>query len=313
MARQGSTPARTLSPLSRRRARGWQPVNRPLIDLDQQNCSNRRIGRWVVAGMSTQPTDPGTRIQPEVSCKDCLLNELCLPSGLSTPDLQRLTGILMRGPTIARGEHLFSVGDPMVSLYAIRSGSAKIYQPTATGDDQVLGFCLPGELIGFDAVEAGWHSCAAVTLESTSVCEVPYGGLEQLCHECPGLDHAIHRLFAREITSDHALLQVLGKKSAEERLGCFLLNLSQRFRRRGFSEHEFNLTMSRNDIANHLGLAVETVSRLFARFQENGLLTVKRRHIEIQDLDRMREALGECPLDQICSRLSGEENHVHDG
>ena len=262
--------------------------------------------------MSSQPTDPGAKAPPEVSCRDCLLSELCLPSGLSTPELQRLTGILTHGPTIARGDYLFAVGDPMVSLYAVRSGSAKIYQPTTTGDDQVLGFCLPGELIGFDAVEFGWHSCAAVALESTSVCEVPYQGLERLCHECPGLDHAIHRLFAREITSDHALMQVLGKKSAEERLGCFLLNLSQRFRRRGFSEHEFNLSMSRNDIANHLGLAVETVSRLFARFQEHDLLTVKRRHVTIHDLDRFRETLGECPLDQICSRLSAKQDHYYD-
>ncbi|NNJ85346.1 MAG: fumarate/nitrate reduction transcriptional regulator Fnr [Gammaproteobacteria bacterium] len=214
---------------------------------------------------------------------------VCLPLGLSAVELDQLMKIIDRQSPMSRGEHLFQIGEPHKSLYAVRSGSIKVYIPTEGGEEQVHRFILPGELLGFDAIEGGKHTCAAVALETTSVCAFPYHRLEKLCHTFQGLDHELHRLFGKEIANEHDLLQLLAKKSAEARLASFLLDLSNRLKKRGFSEREFNLTMSRHDISNHLGLAVETVSRLFARFQNEGLLTVRRRHIQLQNMPEIKE------------------------
>lgn len=239
-----------------------------------------------------------------VSCKNCCLSELCVPTGLNAAELDQLSSIITRGPSLPRGKHLFHIGEPIHSLYAVRSGSVKVYVPTDPGEEQVLGFTLPGEFLGFDGIEAEHHTCAAVALETTSVCELPYGRLEELCHAIPGIDSRIHKLIGREITVDHEMLILLGKKSAEERLATFLLSLSARFKRRGFSERDFNLSMSRHEIGNYLGLAVETVSRLFARFQDEKLVRVNRRYVQILTMERLRELVGECPMDDSCPRLS---------
>lgn len=239
----------------------------------------------------------------QISCRNCCLTEICLPVGLSSGELEELISIINRSPSIPRGEHIFSIGDPIKSLYAVRSGSVKVYVPTETGEEQVHAFALPGEIVGFDAIEDDHHTCAAVTLETTTLCELPYDRLEEICHAHQALDHELHRMFGKEISNEHALLQLLGKKSAEERLAAFLIGLSKRFKTRGFSERQFNLSMSRHDISNYLGLAVETVSRLFARFQDEGILSVDRRYVEIHDLDRLRDILGECPMDESCPQF----------
>jgi CRP/FNR family transcriptional regulator len=151
---------------------------------------------------------------------------------------------------------------------------------------------LPGELVGLDALEHDNHMCAAVAMETVHVCELPLAQLEEMCHRLPGLPHRILRLIGREVAAKHAMLLLLGKRSAKERLATFLLNLASRFRQRGFSEKEFNLSMPRDDIANYLGLARETVSRLLTRFEVDGLLSVQRRRVRIHDMDRLQALAG---------------------
>ncbi|MGC1952417.1 MAG: fumarate/nitrate reduction transcriptional regulator Fnr [Gammaproteobacteria bacterium] len=238
-----------------------------------------------------------------VSCKNCCLSEFCLPTGLNATELEQLINIIHRSPSLPRGKHLFKIGDPIQSLYAVRSGSVKVYVPTEPGEEQVLGFILPGEFLGFDGIEAQHHTCAAVPLETTTVCELPYDRLEELCHALPAIDSRIHKLIGKEITGDHEMLILLGKKTAEERLATFLLSLSARFKQRGFSERDFNLSMSRHEIGNYLGLAVETVSRIFARFQDEGLISVNRRYVEILAMDELKKLVGDCPMDETCTRV----------
>lgn len=222
-----------------------------------------------------------------VACKDCGLFQLCLPVGISGADLELLDSIIKRRRPIKRGEHLFQVGDPFQAIYAVRSGSIKTYVPTEDGYEQVTGFHLPGELVGLDAIHADIHPCAAKALETTSLCEIPFERLEELSERIPTLRHQLLKIMSREILHEQSLLMLLGKKNAEERLASLLLSLSGRYQQRGFSATEFNLSMSRNDIGNYLGLVVETVSRLFTRFQDEGLLTVQRKHIRILDLNRL--------------------------
>lgn len=219
--------------------------------------------------------------QLKVACRDCSLFQLCLPVGIGPGDLDLLDRIIKRRRPIKRGEHLFQVDSPFQAIYAVRSGSIKTYVPTANGNEQITGFHLPGELLGLDAISTGHHPCAAKALETTSLCEIPFDKLEELSEQIPSLQHQLLRIMSKEILHDHNLLTLLGKKSAEERLAALLVSLSDRYQQRGFSPLEFNLSMSRNDIGNYLGMAVETVSRVFTRFQEEGLLKVERKHVHI--------------------------------
>ena len=241
----------------------------------------------------------------KLACKDCSLFQLCLPVGIDAIELEELDRIIKRRRPLARGEHLFQVGVPFQAIYAVRSGSIKTYAYTEDGHEQVTGFHLPGELLGLDAINLAQHPCAAKALESTSLCEIPFDQLEALSERLPSLQHQLLKIMSREILHDQSLLMLLGKKSAEERLAALLLSLSGRYAKRGFSPTDFHLSMSRNDIGNYLGLAVETVSRLFSRFQEEGLLEVQRKHIEIRDLPRLRAVANARQLGKpkACSRI----------
>ncbi len=231
----------------------------------------------------------------KIACKSCSLATLCLPMGLEQEDVDRLDQIVRRNRPLHRGDHLFREGSPFHALYIVKTGSVKTYAPSEEGGEQVLGFHLPGELIGLDAIENERHNCSAKVLETSAVCEIPFGEFEELSTRIPSLQHQMYRLLSREIGQDEEMLTLLGKKNAEERLAAFLLSLSQRFKRRGFSPSDFYLSMSRHEIGSYLGLAVETVSRLFTRFQEEGLLKVERKHIQLLDIDRLRRILERDP------------------
>jgi CRP/FNR family transcriptional regulator len=226
-----------------------------------------------------------------VACKDCSLFQLCLPLGIGDEDLERLEQIIKRRRPVKRGEYLFRNGDAFHSIYAVKSGSIKTFTFTEDGREQVTGFHLPGELFGLDAINSGSHCCSAVALERSSVCEIPFDRLEELGKTVPSLLNQMLRIMSKEIQQDRTLLH-LGKKSADERLAGFLWSIARRLWERGFDGSEYRLSMSRNDIGNYLGLAVETVSRLFTQFQAEGLLTARAKQIQIHDLDRLRALAG---------------------
>ncbi|OOZ36269.1 fumarate/nitrate reduction transcriptional regulator Fnr [Solemya velesiana gill symbiont] len=227
----------------------------------------------------------------KVACENCSLVSLCLPMGLDPDDVEKLDEIVKRNRPLHRGDHLFREGDKFHSLFVVKAGSVKTYAPSEDGGEQVLGFHLPGELIGLDAIENEEHHCSAKVLETSAVCEIPFTNLEELSSQVPSLQHQMYRLLSREIGHDEDILTLLGKRSAEERLAAFLISLSERFKRRDFSASDFYLSMSRHEIGNYLGLAVETVSRLFTRFQDEGLLKVERKHIQLLDIDRLNNII----------------------
>jgi CRP/FNR family transcriptional regulator len=228
----------------------------------------------------------------KVSCSQCSLTSLCLPRGLNHAELDSLASIVKRERPLEKGEPLFEIGQPFKSLYAIRTGSVKVFLPTNEGDEQIVGFHMPGELLGFDGMGHDSHGCSAVALESSSICELPYPRLHDLAHELPSLSDHFMTLMSNEIADEHAMMLMLAKKSAEARMATFLLNLSARFSKRGFSSKQFNLTMSRHDIANYLGLAVETVSRIMTHMQDEGFIDVDRRFVSIVDMASLRNLAG---------------------
>lgn len=224
----------------------------------------------------------------KIDCKSCNLTSLCLPLGLEPAEISRLDEIIKRSRPLHRGDQLFQAGEHFRNLYVIKTGSVKTYLPEPDGGEQVLGFHLPGEVIGMDGIEEERHHCSAKVLETSAVCEAPFERLEELTHEIPSLQHQIYRLMSKEIGHETDMLALLGSKNAEERLAAFVLGLSERFKRRGFSATDFYLSMSRHDIGSYLGLAVETISRLFSRFQDEGLLRVERKHLELTNVEGLR-------------------------
>ncbi len=227
-----------------------------------------------------------------VACSNCNLRELCLPVGLSVQEVERLEELVATRKRIKRGDSLFRAGDKFESLYAVRLGFLKSTVMSQDGREQVTGFHMAGELVGLDGISTEAHSCDTVALEDTEVCVIPYERLEDVATAMPVLRNHFHRVMSREIVREHGVMLLLGSMHAEERLAAFLLNLSQRFEARGYSRTEFVLRMTRAEIGSFLGLKLETVSRLFSRFQDEGLLEVRQKNVRIADADGLRRRAG---------------------
>jgi CRP/FNR family transcriptional regulator len=243
--------------------------------------------------MSTQPaTSKVINIhQLKTVCSSCSLRELCLPMGLSREEIEHLDQLVYTRRRIKRGENLYRAGDGFNSLYAVRSGFFKSNVILEDGRDQVTGFHMPGEILGLDGIGTEKHTCNALALEDGEVCVIPFSRLEEVSREVRNLQHQFHKVMSREIVRDQGVMMLLGTMRAEERLAAFLLNLSQRFVARGYSPSEFHLRMTREEIGSYLGLKLETVSRIFSKFQEQGLIAVQQKHIRILSTDGLKELL----------------------
>ncbi len=231
----------------------------------------------------------------KVACSSCSLRELCLPVGLSAADIEQVDELVGARRTLKRGEVLFHAGDRFESLYAVRTGFFKTRISSEDGRDQVTGFQMAGELLGLDGISEDRHSCDAVALEDSQVCIIPYSRLEEMSQKVTDLQRQFHRVMSREIVRDHGVMLLLGGMRAEARLAAFILNLTQRLQARGFSGTSLVLRMTREEIGSYLGLKLETVSRAFSRFQEDGLLEVKQRDIRVVNEPGLRRLLNDAP------------------
>ncbi|WP_439587389.1 fumarate/nitrate reduction transcriptional regulator Fnr [Hydrogenophaga sp.] len=225
----------------------------------------------------------------KVACSSCNLRELCLPMGLNAGEMDKLDRVISTRRRIKRGAPLFNVGDRFTSLYAVRSGFFKTCVTTADGRDQVTGFQMTGEIIGMDGIVSDRHSCDAIALEDAEVCVMPFDQVEELSREFTTLQHHVHKIMSREIVRDHGVMLLLGSMRADERLAAFLLNLVQRLHARGFSQSEFVLRMTREEIGSYLGMKLETVSRTFSKFVEDGIIEVKQRYVHIKDTEALKQ------------------------
>ncbi len=230
----------------------------------------------------------------KVSCQQCNLRELCFPHGMSNDEMVNMDAVVEQPRPIHKNDYIYHDGDDNHAIYAVRAGCVKTMTESANGEEQIVGFHLPGELFGLDGFAENAHTCNAVALETSSVCELPLDNIEMLCHKLPSLQRQMRRIMGKEVAADHKMLLLLGKMTSEERLASFLLSMSARMEERHWKENEFNLSMPRQDIANYLGMAVETVSRLFASFQNEKIIVVDRRHITILNMDRLKQIVGDC-------------------
>ena len=227
-----------------------------------------------------------------VACSSCCLKGVCLPCELGRADLDRFVEISAVKRRVARGVSLFRSGDNFESLYAVHSGAFKTVGASREGDEKITGFHLAGELLGLEAISVGRHAYNAVALEDSEVCVIPFAPLEKMAMSVPALQHQLLRALSSDISRDQGLMQLLGGMTAEQRLAAFLLSVSRRHQRLGFSSDRFVLRMTREEIGNYLGLTLETVSRIMSRFQREGLIAVHQREVELKITDRLREMVG---------------------
>jgi CRP/FNR family transcriptional regulator, anaerobic regulatory protein len=233
-----------------------------------------------------------TETRPGITCTSCCLQAVCLPSSLAAPDLERFDNIVSQQRKVARGASLYRNGDAFEALYAVHSGAFKTVGVSRQGDEKITGFYLPGEMLGLDSISPSRHRYDAVALEDSEVCVIPYAQLEQMAASTPGLQRQLFRVLSSDISRDQGLMLLLGSMSAEQRLAAFLLSLSRRYQRLGFSANCFVLRMTREEIGSYLGVTLETVSRLMSRFQRAGLIAVHQRDIELNDVDGLMELVG---------------------
>ncbi len=211
-----------------------------------------------------------------------------MPLGLNETEMERVDEVVATRRKVARGENLFRNGDKFNALFAIRTGFFKTRISAEDGRDQVTGFQMAGEIIGLDGIVSDHHTCDAVALEDAEVCVMPFDRIEELSREITSLQRHVHKIMSREIVRENGVMLLLGSMRAEERLAAFLLNLVQRLHARGFSQSELVLRMTREEIGSYLGLKLETVSRTFSKFAEDGIVEVKQRHVRILNPDALK-------------------------
>ena len=229
------------------------------------------------------------------TCSNCSHRKICMPAGASHNLLKNLDELVHIRRHLKSGDTLYHAGSSFHGLYAVKSGFIKIENLHDDGRVQINGFYMMGEVFGFDGIATNEHMSTSIALEDTEVCIVPLDRIEHMGQEVGQLKHHFYRLMSREIVRDHTIMMLLGSMNGEERLAAFLMNLSQRFQERGYSPYNMVLRMKREEIGSYLGMKVETVSRIFSKFQDQGLLEVHQKNIEILDVQRLRKLIGQPP------------------
>jgi len=222
------------------------------------------------------------------ACATCSSRPDCIPAGLNARELARLEGLITPRHRVRRGTYLSRAGTELPALSALRCGSLKSTVTDQEGREQIIGFHLPGELLGLDGIASGHHTSDVVALEDSEVCRFPFAQLQELSREIPTLAQRLRRLMSRELERTHRVMLVLGSMRAEERVATFLLDLAARLHARGYSETQLLLRMTRAEIGSYLGLKLETVSRTFSSFQRDSIIDVQGKDIRIVDAEKLK-------------------------
>jgi CRP/FNR family transcriptional regulator, anaerobic regulatory protein len=219
----------------------------------------------------------------EVECGECGLDPMCLVLDYAERGSGIPEGVLLRRQPVSLGETLFKTDQPFDSVYAVKSGSFKAVVPEPGGHERVVGFYFAGELIGAEGIAERRYSCSVRALESSHVCMLHLDRLDETGRSTEAVQRALIVMLGREVALNQQLTSSLVRQTAEQRLAAFLLTLSGRLKRRGFSPDTFQLRMSRSDIASYLGLARETVSRLMTKFQHSDLIRLRQKQLRLID------------------------------
>jgi CRP/FNR family transcriptional regulator len=247
--------------------------------------------RNVVSMPAARGTDSSARLRVidrhRTSCSACASFAFCMPVGTSPDATWQLDELVSQRVRLRKGEVLVRNGDRFGALYAIRTGSCKSVVTTPGGQEQIAGYHIAGDVLGAEAIFANVYDATVTALEDSEFCVIPFERMEAYARQNADFQHRLSALLSREIARERRVMLMLGTMRAEQRLASFLLDLADRYRARGYSSCEFVLRMTREEIGSHLGLKLETVSRLFSRFHQEGLIGVQGRDVRLLD----REAL----------------------
>lgn len=219
----------------------------------------------------------------EVACRDCGLDPMCQVLDYALEESGVPEGILLRRQQVSTGEALFSTGQAFDAIYAVKSGSFKALVPESRPEERVVGFYFAGELIGAESMAEQGYTSTVRALEPAQVCVLHLDRLHQAPRQPELVQQALIEMLSREVAANKQLMTALVRQNAEQRVAAFLLSLSERLSRRGFDADLFSLRMSRGDMGSYLGLARETVSRLLTRFQQQGLIRLRHKQMQLLD------------------------------
>jgi CRP/FNR family transcriptional regulator len=207
-----------------------------------------------------------------------------------------------------RRDNLFCAGDNFDGVYVMRSGSAKSYISSRDGEEHITKFHYPGEILGIDGFDGKIHSQTVCFLETSSVCFIKGAKINSLIQSSTDFRDGLLQSMSHTLACDSAMMMCLSNCSSEQKVAKFLLDLSNSFSKRGLSGSEFMLSMTRTDIANYLGMAIETVSRIFASFHLKQIIHVQLRYLSILDFASLKRfvEIDECS-DTIIDRPAPEK------
>lgn len=218
-------------------------------------------------------------------CLNCFKKSQCLIKRITFDDIQGLDNQLLRNKRYQYGDYIYRQGESCESVFFIKSGSAKSQISSDQGIDQVTGFHFSTEVLGLDALGYDKHVSSVMVLENSIVCAFSRQLVEKICLVSPDFQRDLIARLSREIAHEHQLLMLINKYTAEQRVAIFLLDLFIRMGYRGKSTIDINLSMSRADIANYLGLVPETISRAFSKFERLGIIEVKKKKLKVIDMN----------------------------
>jgi len=234
-----------------------------------------------------------------VKCSDCGLQKLCLPKNLKQPEIDKLEALVTSNRSFQKGDYLYHTADKLPDLIVVKSGSAKTELISETGAVQIVGFYFPGDLLGLDSIASHQAVSSVVFLEDSSICTIPYPTFTVLSQQMPELHDELITRLSLEIVSNHEAMLALNNHSAEQLFAAFLLEMGNRQHHRGLPQNHLHLRMSRGDIANYLGLAAATVSRIIGKFERDGLIQVENRYFQITAYQALIDRLALCACSDI--------------
>lgn len=226
--------------------------------------------------------------QHSLACKNCWLNPLC-HSGYSHSGLIfDLTLLARHASSVVNKGMVFMQNAPFSTYFIVRSGAVKTFHVNERRDEKILAFYLPGQMFGFDGIASGVHTCSAIALERSQLCRLSIRQMEELGRVSPELAYGVLKALSSELNGAERLNRWLSQSTAEERVVGFLLDIARRYRQCHLRDTDFRLAMARSDIANYLGLALATVSRILARLHRDHLIEVHGRNVQLLQVQQLK-------------------------
>ena len=221
-----------------------------------------------------------------IDCKHCMVRHVCLAQDISIADIEELNSLITHVRCIEKKNHVYHLHDPLNNLYAIHSGSCKEYGIDSNGNEFIVNFYFPGDIIGLETISTQRYLYYMTALEDLELCVLPLNKFLKTMHRKPNIMRRVLHLASVKMQYERSVR--LGS-TAHERVCDFLLNIVNRMYQRKPNETEICLPMSQIEISNFLGIAYETVNRVFQNLKKKNIIVMRNKTLEVLDLGRLED------------------------